>query len=73
MPETLNLRAPRYEVSILPIELRRGPRIHGCFDTFTQEWTSTEPLARTVAERTVRSANRTYESGGMPVGLEEDR
>jgi hypothetical protein len=73
MVEQLNLRAPRYEVRVLPIGDRRGPRIHGCFDTFTQEWTSIEPLARTVAERTVRNANRTYESGGLPLALEEDR
>jgi hypothetical protein len=56
----LILHAPRYEVRILPIQRRTGPRIHGCFDTFTQTWRS-GPLARTVAERTVRDVNRTYE------------
>ncbi len=66
---TIALAIPRYECLVLPIERRVGSRIHACFDTFTQEWVS-DAAARTVAERTVRDANRSYESGGPPFGFE---
>ena len=66
--DALQLVAPRYAVTVLPIERRTGPRIHGVLDTFTRSFTS-GPLARTVAERTARDANRTYEGGGSVVDL----